>query len=523
MKLKRFCAKDMRSALALIKVELGPDAVIMSSKRIKEGVEIVAGLQDDSAVSKIKQEKKSSDLLKKIIDNDKSLSNYLSESLDDDEVKIGQSAQSLKGKKKDPEDQEQTDANKESFARSLLEILNRQQQQQKNSQVKNAAGVDSSERQLQEKNSPTAPATSLRSEQQDVKKMTRKVPPAPLSQQQGIKELLSDLSERQRQKEKAEIKHGISSYAQRPQEGSKETAGGMEKMQQELESLRKLLQYELAGLIKDSQVREQPVRAMLSEALIDSGFDRKLANKLVAKVSSDASVNFAWRELEENLVSSLKVGNDEIVSEGGVVTLIGPAGVGKTTTAAKLAARFVLNYGPKSVALVTCDHYRIGAAEQIKTYGRIMGCATYAVKSVASLRMLLPELSDKSLVIVDTAGVGLSDERFEKQLSELKSQRDLCLKHYLVLPATAQRRVLEEACTHFASLKPNGLILTKTDESSCLCDALSMCISADLKLCYMTCGQRVPEDLKLPSAGEFVRQALFGLQNETARSALGDQ
>ena len=92
MKLKRFCAKDMRSALALIKVELGPDAVIMSSKRIKEGVEIVAGLQDDSAVSKIKQEKKSSDLLKKIIDNDKSLSNYLSESLDDDEVKIGQSA-----------------------------------------------------------------------------------------------------------------------------------------------------------------------------------------------------------------------------------------------------------------------------------------------------------------------------------------------------------------------------------------------------------------------------------------------
>lgn len=525
MKLKRFCAKDMRSALALIKVELGPDAVIMSSKRIKEGVEIVAGLQDDTTASKIKQEKKTLDPLKKIIDNDKSLSNYLSESLDDDEVKIGQSAQSRDGKREKNDKREQTTANKESFARSLLEILNRQQQQQKkDSLVEGTVSAVSSERKLQVKTSQADPETSLKSEQENVKKMTRKVPPAPLSQQQGIKELLSDLSERQRQKEKAEIKHGISSYAQKPQERSKtETAGGMEKMQQELESLRKLLQYELAGLIKDSQVREQPVRAMLSEALTDSGFDRKLANKLVAKVSSDASVNFAWRELEETLVSSLKVGNDEIVSEGGVVTLIGPAGVGKTTTAAKLAARFVLNYGPKSVALVTCDHYRIGAAEQIKTYGRIMGCATYAIKSVASLRMLLPELSDKSLVIVDTAGVGLSDERFEKQLSELKSQRDLCLKHYLVLPATAQRRVLEEACTHFASLKPNGLILTKTDESSCLCDALSMCISAELKLCYMTCGQRVPEDLKLPSAGEFVRQALLGLQNETARSALGDQ
>ncbi len=528
MKLKRFCAKDMRSALALIKVELGPEAVIMSSKRVEEGVEIVAGLQDGKTNPKIKQEEKSFNSARKVIDNDKSLSNYLAESLDDDEVNLGQPAKNHDDKRENnqKEQVQKEHANKESFARSLLEILNRQQREPKDSHPQDAVRAVSSfaEPKKTEKSLSVNSEISLASEQAKVKKMTRKAPPAPLSQQQGIKELLSDLSERQRQKEQAEIKHGISSYAQKPKEDLKTGSdGSMEKMQQELESLRKLLQYELAGLIKDSQVREQPVRAMLSEALIGSGFDRNLANKLVSKVSSDASVNFAWRELEEALVASLKVGNDEIVSEGGVVTLIGPAGVGKTTTAAKLAARFVLNYGPKSVALVTCDHYRIGAAEQIKTYGRIMGCATYAVKSVASLRMLLPELSDKSLVIVDTAGVGLSDERFEKQLSELKAQRDLCLKHYLVLPATAQRRVLEEACTHFASLKPSGLILTKTDESSCLCDALSLCISADLKLCYMTCGQRVPEDLKLPSALGFVRQALFGLQNETARSALGDQ
>ena len=183
------------------------------------------------------------------------------------------------------------------------------------------------------------------------------------------------------------------------------------------------------------------------------------------------------------------------------MTLIGPAGVGKTTTLAKLAARFVMRYGPDRVALITADHYRIGAVEQVKTYGRIMGCSTFAIKSL-------------------DVGVGLHDERFGTQIAQLKQQSKLKLKHYLVLPATAQRRVLEQAYEHFNSIGLKGLILTKVDESESLADALSLCIKQNLTLSYITDGQRVPEDLSVPVSRTLAVKALSAVENDVAKIAL---
>lgn len=202
------------------------------------------------------------------------------------------------------------------------------------------------------------------------------------------------------------------------------------------------------------------------------------------------------------------------------MTLIGPAGVGKTTTLAKLAARFVMKYGPDRVALITADHYRIGAVEQVKTYGRIMGCSTFAIKKLDELPEMLYTLRDKSLVLVDTVGVGLHDERFGTQLAQLKQQEKLKLKHYLVLPATAQRRVLEQAYEHFSSIGVKGLILTKVDESESLADALSLCIKQNLTLSYVTNGQRVPEDLSIPEARALAIKALSSVENDVAKVAL---
>ena len=215
-----------------------------------------------------------------------------------------------------------------------------------------------------------------------------------------------------------------------------------------------------------------------------------------------------------------KVGKDEIVRDGGVVTLIGPAGVGKTTTIAKLAARFVMKYGPDRVALITADHYRIGAVEQVKTYGRIMGCSTFAIKSLEELPEMLYTLRDKSLVLVDTVGVGLHDERFSTQLSQLKKFSKLNLKNYLVLPATAQRKVLEHAYEHFSSLGLRGVILTKVDETQSLADALSLCIKENLNLSYVTNGQRVPEDISIPDARDLTLKALSSVENDVAKYAL---
>ncbi len=408
MKLKRFVAADMRTALAKIKEELGAEAVIMSNKRIENGVEIIAGVETPVATS-------SSDI-GSITSNLKEQS-PLSRIIADDEVTIG------KSNTKAPAQKTVGGAKAEGFAKSLLEILERQQQVQA------------------KQNSQASGLSTTAAVKKTVPPKVKAKAPAPLFEQSGLKDLFVKEEEKTKKK-KVEDTHGISSYIS---DEADPEQNELSKMRQEVDSIRRLLQFELAGLMADSKKREEPVRAMVYELLISSGFEKNIALDLSNSIDADASFNFAWRQLAKLVEQKIKTGNDEIVTEGGIVTLIGPAGVGKTTTLAKLAARFVMKYGPDRVALITADHYRIGAVEQVKTYGRIMGCSTFAIKTLDELPEMLYTLRDKSLVLVDTVGVGLHDERFGTQLAQLKQQSKLKLKHYLVLPATAQRKVLEQA------------------------------------------------------------------------------
>ena len=483
MKLKRFVAADMRTALAKIKEELGAEAVIMSNKRIENGVEIIAGVETPVATS-------SSDI-GSITSNLKEQS-PLSRIIADDEVTIG------KSNTKAPAQKTVGGAKAEGFAKSLLEILERQQQVQA------------------KQNSQASGLSTTAAVKKTVPPKVKAQAPAPLFEQSCLKDLFVKEEEKTKKK-KVEDTHGISSYIS---DEADPEQNELSKMRQEVDSIRRLLQFELAGLMADSKKREEPVRAMVYELLISSGFEKNIALDLSNSIDADASFNFAWRQLAKLVEQKIKTGNDEIVTEGGIVTLIGPAGVGKTTTLAKLAARFVMKYGPDRVALITADHYRIGAVEQVKTYGRIMGCSTFAIKTLDELPEMLYTLRDKSLVLVDTVGVGLHDERFGTQLAQLKQQSKLKLKHYLVLPATAQRKVLEQAYKHFSSIGLKGLILTKVDESESVADALSLCIKQDLTLSYVTDGQRVPEDLEIPNARAMAIKALSSVENDVAKYAL---
>ncbi|MGN0893746.1 MAG: flagellar biosynthesis protein FlhF [Succinivibrio sp.] len=476
MKLKRFVAADMRQALAKIKEELGAEAVIMSNKRVAEGVEIIAGVESPAvSVSDVTYDAGS------YRSSERAASSRV---IKDDEVTLSSSKTQNKNTKNSVGGEKA-----EGFAKSLLEILERQKQEQEKAKVTSARA--------------SSPNTKIK-------------PPAPLSEQSGLRELFIEEKEKELEK-KVESVHGISSYKSAESENDRNE---LSKVRQEVDSIRRLLQFELAGLMADSKKREEPVRAMIYELLLSTGFDRQLCSQLSEAIDADASFNFAWRQLASVLEKKIKVGKDEVVSEGGIVTLIGPAGVGKTTTLAKLAARFVMKYGPDRVALITADHYRIGAVEQVKTYGRIMGCSTFAIKKLDELPEMLYTLRDKSLVLVDTVGVGLHDERFGTQLAQLKQQEKLKLKHYLVLPATAQRRVLEQAYEHFSSIGVKGLILTKVDESESLADALSLCIKQNLTLSYVTNGQRVPEDLSIPEARALAIKALSSVENDVAKVAL---
>lgn len=441
MNLKRFLAKDMRTALAEIKEELGPDAIIMSTKKVAGGIEIVAALDAktattaaDSAVTKTTEEAGFTKTSASLSDNFMTKEN------------------------KD-----------EKFADSLAALLARQQKQ--NNAAMGGFAVKT----------PKEPSR-----------------PKKLAEQDGFnlspKRSSTDAYKVQRVSEQVET--GV----------TKENFSALSK---EVEAIRKLLQYQLAGLMRDERSRDEPIRAMLVKLLTSRGFEEGLAVKLISKVNQDVSFNQAWLEMARVLENNLAVGADVIINQGGAFALMGPTGVGKTTTLAKLAARFALKYGAEHVALVSTDHYRIGASEQLQTYGRIMGCVVKVVDDIKELNDVLYQLRNKSLVLIDTAGFGQRDERLEEELLELERNSKVKLGHFLVLPGTAQRIVLEDAYQRFSKVGIDGLILTKLDESLNLADALSLCLKYDLPLSYVTTGQRVPEDIEVANAKGFVEKVLM--------------
>lgn len=279
-------------------------------------------------------------------------------------------------------------------------------------------------------------------------------------------------------------------------------------MRQEIASIRRLLEHQVSGLMWQEVERREPVRAMLIKHLNGLGFSDGFADQLAMMVHDTAAPHEAWNQIETALCQQLMTGKDDILRQGGAVALLGPTGVGKTTTIAKLAARFASRYGADQIALITTDHYRIGAHEQLQTYGRIMGVVVKQARTYQELAQALYQLRHRRLVLIDTAGMGQRDLRLNEQLDTLVGDKQIKIRNYLVLPATAQRRVLQEAVDHFRRIPLAGCILTKLDESLSLGDVLDISIQNSLPISYITDGQRVPEDLRLADALELVKQAL---------------
>ncbi|WP_298717878.1 flagellar biosynthesis protein FlhF [uncultured Oceanisphaera sp.] len=279
-------------------------------------------------------------------------------------------------------------------------------------------------------------------------------------------------------------------------------------MRQEIASIRRLLEHQVSGLMWQEVERREPVRAMLIKHLNGLGFSDVFSDQLAMMVHDTAAPHEAWSQIETALCQQLMTGEDEILRQGGAVALLGPTGVGKTTTIAKLAARFASRYGADQIALITTDHYRIGAHEQLQTYGRIMGVVVKQARTYQELAQALYQLRHRRLVLIDTAGMGQRDLRLNEQLDTLVGDKQIKIRNYLVLPATAQRRVLQEAVDHFRRIPLAGCILTKLDESLSLGDVLDISIQNSLPISYITDGQRVPEDLRLADGLELVRQAL---------------
>jgi flagellar biosynthesis protein FlhF len=191
--------------------------------------------------------------------------------------------------------------------------------------------------------------------------------------------------------------------------------------------------------------------------------------------------------------------DDKLLDDGGVFAVVGPTGVGKTTTIAKLAARFALRHGVRNVALVSTDGYRIGAREQLLTFARIIGVPMHVAADARELGDVLDSLGPRKLVLIDTAGMSRLDQRLAEQLQALAQHGDR-IRILLALAANTELAALEDSVRIFGSLKPQACVLTKVDEAASLGAALSTVIRHQLPIAHLTDGQRVPEDIHAGAA-----------------------
>ena len=445
MKIKRFLAKDMRSALAQVKEVLGSDAVIMSNKKVTGGIEIVAAVDYDepkSAATKASSNNAASTFL----------------DLAEEKVSIGRQPIKTESKKQPAP-----------VADSLQALLERQQSRVNQQISRSNEDLDM-----------PAWAKGLQAPH-DEPKMPR------LDQA------------------KTNFNH--------KKEKTAPVGAELDLMREELASLRNLLTHQVTSLITEQKSRLDPVGAMLESRLLDAEFSPEVASKL-SNLSEHYPPAELIKTLPRSLANMLDNQGDDIVRQGGVVAFVGPTGVGKTTSVAKLAARFAAHHGSDQVALITTDHYRIGAFEQLATYGKIMGCPVKQAHDLNELEQILYQFRNRKLVLIDTAGMGQRDVRLFQQLDNLTANSRLPIRSYLVLSSTSQRRVLEDSVKQFARIPLSGAILTKLDESVALAPALSVLIQSGLPLSYVTDGQRVPEDMQVADTLALANQALSVLDKK---------
>ncbi|OEY67084.1 flagellar biosynthesis protein FlhF [Marinobacter sp. X15-166B] len=275
-------------------------------------------------------------------------------------------------------------------------------------------------------------------------------------------------------------------------------------MRAEISSLRDLVQGQTAVAAAAAPVGA--VQQRLVERLQEFGLSTTLAEAIAAN-QGGRRLEDGWKQALKTLAAGVKTPRTEWMETGGVYALVGPTGSGKTTTIGKLAARYVLEHGADSLALVTTDRYRIAAHEQLFVFGRILNVPVRVVDDSHSLDAILDELSDRHLVLIDTAGLTPSDKGYQEQLTELAQSRHGVRSH-LVVAATSQARIMKSVWHCYKITNLAGCVLTKLDEALTLGEALGFAVETSLPVAYYTDGQKIPDDLHPASAVSLVRQAV---------------
>ncbi|MFY4411193.1 flagellar biosynthesis protein FlhF [Achromobacter dolens] len=292
-------------------------------------------------------------------------------------------------------------------------------------------------------------------------------------------------------------------------------------LQDAISALRGALESRMDGLLwggRQGPGRE-PAGAALFRSLLDAGFSTKLVRALVERMPQGMSAESALAWARNELVTHLPVlGSEDEFLGGGVYALVGPTGVGKTTTLAKLAARCVAREGREQVAMLTTDNFRIGALEQLQIYGRLMGVPAHSVRDAGELRRILAELGNRKIVLIDTTGISQRDRQVAEQAAML-CNAGKPVRRLLVLNAASQGDTLDEVAHAYRNGVGEdvaGCIITKLDEASRLGAALDTAIRHRLPIHYSSIGQKVPEHLELARADALIDRAFAMVERARA-------
>lgn len=311
------------------------------------------------------------------------------------------------------------------------------------------------------------------------------------------------------------INEGNSSAIDRPDEVAciEEKAG----LQEDIQEMKGMLADMMTQMDATQDIRELPKPFQkYHQILIDNEVDEKLTKKILRDIlkqlNKEQTLDFdeVKNSLEQQILKLLKKPKPVSFKRMGLnkqlIALVGPTGVGKTTTIAKLAATFSI-VDKKSVALITADTYRVAAVEQLKTYGEIIGIPVDVVYTPQELHDAISNHTDKDLILIDTAG---RSHRNSEQMIELKSFFDVVDPSdiFLVLSATTRYKDMIEIINSYSDIVISRIVFTKLDETTSFGAILNIISKTQKCLSYVTVGQNVPDDIEIADPAKIAKNIM---------------
>ena len=385
MKIRRFVAVDMKTALAQIKEELGADAVIMSNKKIVEGVEIMAAI--DYYPSQTNAEATPEP------------TNNASQDFNNDVVSLSSHA------KTQTEQAKQTESNEAAMPDSLSALLNRKVQQEPKVESFNEHAInnevinESSISQAVDNGTINTGASANSDIELQFKNFTDRLEQTTQQRntEQKQQQTSSPIQSLHSDGAFQDTHHSTEHTAAQVNVSTENSSVEFESMKKEMHTIRHLLEHQLSGLMWQDMAQKNPQKALLINKLVALGLTDHMADQIAGFIPPQHNEQDAWEQAKKFITQQINTTNNDIIHHGGIISLVGPTGVGKTTTIAKLAARFAQIHGADEVVLISTDSFRIGGFEQLTTYGRIIGCQVKLANDAEVLDHCCSSLAIKNL------------------------------------------------------------------------------------------------------------------------------